>query len=107
MTTFTISNITSTNNKHTFHAFLFHIRNYSTKVSNIQRRKAELFLPRVNNFDINSFMTEILFILETNLLIFSANQWTGFYVIGTSVMKELNKKCQEIFDQWVNAIKAK
>ena len=26
---------------------------------------------------------------ETSLLICSANQWTGFYIIGTSVMKEL------------------
>ena len=27
--------------------------------------------------------------IETNPLICSANQWTGFYMIGTSVMKEL------------------
>ena len=26
--------------------------------------------------------------LETSLLIFKANQWTGFYMIGTSVIKE-------------------
>ena len=29
--------------------------------------------------------------IETSPLISSANQWTGFYVIGTSVMKELIK----------------
>ena len=27
--------------------------------------------------------------LETNPLIFRANQWSSFYMIGTSVMKEL------------------
>ena len=27
--------------------------------------------------------------IETSPLIFSANQWTGFYMIGTVVMKEL------------------
>ena len=41
-------------NKGIFHAFLSNIRNYSTEVINIQRRKAELniILRRVNNFDI-------------------------------------------------------
>ena len=28
--------------------------------------------------------------IETNPLICSANQWTGFYMLGTSVMIELN-----------------
>ena len=28
--------------------------------------------------------------MKTSLLIFSANQWTGFYMIDTSVMKEFN-----------------
>ena len=28
--------------------------------------------------------------IETSPLIYKANQWTGFYIIGTSVMKELN-----------------
>ena len=42
------------NNKQTFHAFLFNIRNYLPEVIDIQRREAELniVLPRVNNFDI-------------------------------------------------------
>ena len=31
--------------------------------------------------------------METNLLIYSANERTGFYVIGPSVTKELNKEC--------------
>ena len=31
--------------------------------------------------------------VETSLLICSANQWSGFYMIGTSVMKELNWRC--------------
>ena len=29
--------------------------------------------------------------IKTSPLICSANQWTGFYMITTSVMKELNK----------------
>ena len=42
------------NDKQIFYAFLFKIRNYSLKVINIQRHKAELniILPSVNNFDI-------------------------------------------------------
>ena len=27
--------------------------------------------------------------MEASLLIYRANQWTGFYMIGSSVMKEL------------------
>ena len=30
-----------------------------------------------------------LYHIETSPLIYGANQWTGFYMIGTSVMKEL------------------
>ena len=29
---------------------------------------------------------------ETSQVICRANQWTGFYMIGTSVMKELNNQ---------------
>ena len=29
--------------------------------------------------------------METNPLICRAKQWTGFYIIGTSVMKELSE----------------
>ena len=36
----------------------------------------------------NSFMTEVTNV-ETSPLICRANQWTGFYMIGTSIMKEL------------------
>ena len=32
--------------------------------------------------------------METSPLIYRANQWTGFYIIGTSVMKEFNTKCE-------------
>ena len=39
---------------------------------------------------INSFMTGPYHI-EPNPLTCSANQWTRFYMIGTSVMKELIK----------------
>ena len=31
--------------------------------------------------------------IETSPLICIANQWTGFYMIGASVMKELNLSC--------------
>ena len=37
---------------------------------------------------INSFMTEVHHI-ETSQMKCRVNQWTGFYMIGTSVMKEL------------------
>ena len=33
-----------------------------------------------------------LFYIEASPLIFSASQWTGFYVIRTTVMKELNNQ---------------
>ena len=41
-------------------------------------------------------MKEVAMIVETSLFICSANQWTGFYMIGTSVMKELKNahNCQ-------------
>ena len=38
----------------------------------------------------NSFMTEVPYDVETSQLISSANQWSAFYMIGNSVMKELN-----------------
>ena len=34
--------------------------------------------------------------IETSQLICSANQWTGFYMITVSVMKELNRVSFEI-----------
>ena len=42
----------------------------------------------VKHFTFNSFMTGTYHI-DTSLLICSANQWTGFYMIETSVMKKL------------------
>ena len=36
----------------------------------------------------NSFMTEVPIIPISS----RANQWTGFYIIGTSVMKELKNE---------------
>ena len=52
------------NDKQIFHAFLFKIRNYSLKVINIQRHKAELniILPSVNNFDIKKGFEYLLII---------------------------------------------
>ena len=37
---------------------------------------------------INSFMTEVTYHIETSPLIWYGNQWTGFYMIEASVMKE-------------------
>ena len=40
---------------------------------------------------INSFMTDGgPYHIETSPLIYLANQWAGFYMIVTSVMKDLN-----------------
>ena len=39
--------------------------------------------------NINSFMTGGPYHKETNPFICSANQWTGFYMLGTSVMEAL------------------
>ena len=33
--------------------------------------------------------------IETSPLIYRANQWSGFYIIGNSVMKDLTKRNQE------------
>ena len=35
-------------------------------------------------------MEAVVYLLETSPLICRANQWTGFYMIMASVMKELN-----------------
>ena len=43
------------------HAFLFNIRNYPPEVINVQRRKAECELPRVNNFNIKQKKYGIFF----------------------------------------------
>ena len=40
--------------------------------------------------NINSFMTEAPIISKA--LVSRVNLWTGFYIIGNSVMKELKKK---------------
>ena len=37
----------------------------------------------------NFFMAEVVILIETSLLICSANHWTGFWIIMTSVMKDL------------------
>ena len=46
-------------------------------------------LTRPSLFRVNSFMKEIPIIIETCPFICYANQWNGFYMTGTSVMKEL------------------
>ena len=46
-------------------------------------------LTRPSLFRVNCFMKEIPIIIETCPFICYANQWNGFYMTGTSVMKEL------------------
>ena len=45
----------------------------------------------------SSFMTQVP-VIETSPVICGANQWTGFYMIGNSVMKELknDNECRHI-----------
>ena len=38
----------------------------------------------------NSFMTKGLYCIETSPLICRENQWTGFYMISTSIMRDFN-----------------
>ena len=38
----------------------------------------------------NSFMTKGLYHIEISPWICRANQWTGFYMIGTSIMRDFN-----------------
>ena len=38
---------------------------------------------------------------ENSPLISSASQWPGFYIIGTTVMKELNKQIHQINRKWM------
>ena len=40
---------------------------------------------------------------ETSLLICSANQWTGFYMIGASIMRE-SRHCQASIMKWLLAV---
>ena len=42
--------------------------------------------------------------LETSPLIWRANQGTGFYVVVTSVMKQLNEKIGKYFDDYIGFI---
>ena len=39
---------------------------------------------------INQLMTNVPHHIETNQLIYSANQLTGFYIMGDTVVNELN-----------------
>ena len=45
-------------------------------------------------------MTEGLYHVETSPLICSVNQWTSFYMIVTSVMKEWTIFPKNIIDVW-------
>ena len=57
----------------------------------------------VQNFCVTYFLNQSLLVheggpyhMEVSPLICSANQWTGFYMIGTSVFKELILESIEI-----------
>ena len=43
----------------------------------------------------NSFHDGGRYHRETSSLVCSENQWTGFYIITASVMKELNMHCRK------------
>ena len=51
-----------------------------------------LFLKLIKNMLVQHFHDRGLNHKETSPLICSANEWTGFYVIGTPTMNELTKK---------------
>ena len=53
-----------------------------------------IFNSSIFNYDIWIFHDGGRYDIETSLLICSANQWTGFYMIKASVMKELTAKQQ-------------
>ena len=58
-------------------------------------RFCKLWLKVVSSYVITNLLIKLFqdggpYLIETIALICSANQWTGFYMIGTSVMKELN-----------------
>ena len=72
------------------------IRRYGTALKNKKKQdlpsKNSIF-QKYDLFLVKSFLTlsrRRPHHTETKQLICSANQWTGFYMIGTSVMKELN-----------------
>ena len=72
------------------------------------KHKGENIIYRKNKFSLwfKSFIDVGLYHIETSPLICRANEWTGFYMIGTSVMKELitltiesnNKNIKTIFE---------
>ena len=43
----------------------------------------------------NSFHDGGRYHIETSPMVCRENQWTGFYIITASVMKELNMHCQK------------
>ena len=49
-----------------------------------------------NSYEVESFFNGGSYHIETNPLICSENQWTGFYIIGTSVMKELKDNTNQL-----------
>ena len=44
----------------------------------------------IRKLRLNSFMTGDRYYIETSPFICSVDQWTGFYMITASVLKELN-----------------
>ena len=52
-------------------------------------------------FQLQLFHDGGLYDIETSSLICSADQWTGFYIIGISVMKELNLRKRTLWSRGI------
>ena len=61
------------------------------------------FSPRTNSWIMNNFLYLLPdggpYHIETSPLIFSGSQWTGFYMVGNSIMKEL--KSEKFIRYWL------
>ena len=64
-------------------------KNFTNPKQRAILKKLFSILYSIIQYIIQLFNEGILFHIETSPLIYCANQWTGFYMIGTSIMKEL------------------
>ena len=95
--------------KQMFHAFLFNIRNYSSEVRNIQRRKSELniILPRVNNSILTKDSMVYLFFTYTKHETKSEWMFTRYIIIPVTTelsffLKKINWNIFFFFELFVN-----
>ena len=61
--------------------------------------KAFGFMGLIHSHAIKFFHDGGPYHIETSPLICSANQWTGFYMVGTSAMKKLKSSSNLTFSQ--------